>query len=298
MIGLLVRIDARRPASWIAAAAAAAAIVAMANRAASPWLAVVCGGLLAAAAVGDPADLASLPCLAMRRVAARWAWPAAGILAGFVAASWIGRDWRGPGMTAAWAAIGLAAALAFVAVAAARGGGWWSDAGAGLFGPGGHEEAGRLGWLDGLAMASTLAAMAACYFLAPQFSGWYAILAAAWFVVLFVPRATITAGDAFGRIALVRSAVGSPRPPGVSAHAIRGIAAGAAILGWPAVVAASLWGGPAWSVDGPLAALALLAALAAVAVTAVRFGAPSTDTPSAAVCGLLAVAIACLAQVA
>jgi hypothetical protein len=292
VIGLLARIDARRPASWIAALAAAAAVVVLASRPTTPWVALACGGLLAVAALGDPCHLAALPELAVPRAVARASWPAVGAVAGLLAASCLGGDVRRSAAAAAPVAGGLAAVLAVVAVAARRGRHGWPRMAGGMFDPWGPDDAGRRGWLDAAALASTLVAMAVCYFLAPQLSGWYAVVAATWFVVLTVPRAIIGAADAAGRIALVGAAVGRPCPPGVPAHAVRTLVAGAAILGWPAVVAAVLGPGPARSADGPLTALAILAALVIVAAVAVRCRRRPDDTPlAAAAVGLVAVLI-------
>lgn len=113
----------------------------------------------------------------------------------------------------------------------------------------------------GPAMVSALVAMAGCYFLAPQFAWGYALVAVGWFAAIAVPAAT-PAGDPPPVARLVRSAVGWPaglvlrsRSPGL-------VATTAALLAWPAVVAAGLVGPAAWRPDGPLTALAALAAIA------------------------------------
>lgn len=282
MIGRLARIDARRPASWIAAVAAAVSVSMLEGRGASAWVACACGVLLALAATGDVAHLASLPGIAARRVVARGAWPAVGVAVGVVIVRCLGADSPRTTSTALPVSIGLLGGLAAVAVWASRAGRRWSGAEAVVFDTGVAGDSGHRGWLDGPAMASMLVAMAVCYFLAPHLAGWYAMVAATWFVVLVVPRATMPGGDAAARLALVASAVGRPRPPGVPGQVVRALAAGAAILGWPAVVAASLWAGPPWSADGPLAALALLAALAGVAAVAACCLRLPGDTPFAA----------------
>lgn len=127
----------------------------------------------------------------------------------------------------------------------------------------------------GPAMASALAGMAGCYFLAPQFAWAYSLLAVGWFIVLVVPAATQRVGPAAaGR--LVRSAAGRPAAPGSLAWSVLLVATTAGLLAWPAVVAAVLAGAEAWRGDGPLTALAALAAVAGltVVVTAVASGMP------------------------
>jgi hypothetical protein len=174
------------------------------------------------------------------------------------------------------AAIGFACWLLFATAAALTAGHWRSVEPAAPGGPGRTEAAG-LGrgpagvWLTWLAMASTLGAMVACYFLAAEHAWRYAAFAAGWFVALAVPAATIAAGprDAGERAGLVRSAPGRARLPGTLGHALGTVAWVAAILGWPAVVAAVLWGADAASPGGPLAAVALLAALVALVAAAI-----------------------------
>jgi hypothetical protein len=116
-------------------------------------------------------------------------------------------------------------------------------------------------WREVLAMATTLVAMAVCYFLAPEFAAWYAVVAVAWFVMLGVPAATTASGDhdALARCDLVKTCVGRPRLPGTTAHALAAILTHAAILGWPAVVAAVLWRGAAWTSGGPVLAILVVA---------------------------------------
>jgi hypothetical protein len=126
-------------------------------------------------------------------------------------------------------------------------------------------------FLDPLAMASTLVAMVVCYFLAPDHARWFVAVSAAWFTVLAVPAATIAAGalDADRRGLLARSAPGGPRLPGSFRHALAALGLHAAIFGWPAVVAAVLWGAAAATPCGPLTAVVVLAALAGSVVLVV-----------------------------
>ena len=152
-------------------------------------------------------------------------------------------------------------------------------------------------------MATTLVAMAVCYFLAPEFAAWYAVVAAAWFVVLGVPAATTASGDgdAPARRDLVRTCVGRPRLPGTTAHALAAILTHAAILGWPAVVAAVLWRGAAWTSGGPVLAILVVASLA-TATAVVVWGADACgatrDTAAAVIVALLVAVVSGLATVA
>jgi hypothetical protein len=336
VISTLVRIDARRPAAWIAfgsAMAAAAALPSVATM--RPALAIACGGLTAVAGVGGlPAGMAA-------DVAAwvglgRLAWPIGGAVVGtaiaglagappvgcwagaFMIATAIATGWAvcraahagiAPAeaaslpllMTAAaacaaaipesltWSAIAAFvcfATLAGIAAGAAplvRGGHSWPSVSPGSDGHRGtraiRSEHGdpvsvrahgskHASPLDRLAMASALGSMVVCYFLAPEYAWVYAVISATWFVALAGPAATIAAGprDAGRRGLLVRSAAGGPRLPGSLAHALTAIGFYAAVLGWPAVVAALLRGGAAAASRGPLeeplAAIALLAMLA------------------------------------
>ncbi|NBW86205.1 MAG: hypothetical protein EBR23_05100 [Planctomycetia bacterium] len=109
-------------------------------------------------------------------------------------------------------------------------------------------------------------------FLAPEHARWYALLVAAWFVGAALPQAALGAGtlDEAARerllcCALPATAVrGAPRPVVAVVWRAVGVSASwAALLGWPAMVAAALWGGDAARVDGPLMAVATLAVLVA-----------------------------------
>ncbi|MFM7244490.1 MAG: hypothetical protein ACKO40_10015 [Planctomycetaceae bacterium] len=283
MIGRLVRLDARRPASWIAAVAGFVAMSWILARPAPAWVAAGCGSLLAVAAAGFLADLAAVPGLILRRAVARAAWPALGILAAGIG----GR----PAAVMPPIAAALLGGLATLAIAlAVAAGGWRRLATLDV------EESAVGGWIDAVAMGSVLVAMAVCYFLAPQLAGWYAVVAGAWFVGLVVPRSTRAGGEIEARRMLVASAVGSPRLPGTPRQAARMLATGAAILGWPAIVAAALWNGPTWTPSGPTAALALLTTLAGAAAASVRLTRVHDDAPLALAAGTLAAAFARFAQ--
>lgn len=288
MIAATLRIDARRPASWIALAAAVAVAVGFpAGGAATRALA--CGGLLAVAAVGDLLAHPLRGELPVVRVLARSAWPLAGLLGGGLAAGSGGVAMLVGGVVVA---VGCLAGW-FVVASAPRRLRW--QAAFGLQGDGRGEP-----WVDRLAMGSMLAAMAVCYFLAPERAAWYAAAAAAWLVLLAVPRATLWGGDAAARGRLIASAAGRPRPPGTAVHAARSLAASGCLLGWPAVVALALNRDAAWTGAGPTAALALLVALVAVAAGAAAVGEwrrLPADTPLAVTTALLAAIAARTAQV-
>lgn len=289
MIGLLLRLDARRPASWIAAVAAFAVGVGILGRPTPLWVAAACGSLLAIAALGFPARLAAVPGLAGRRAVARVAWPVLGLGA---AALVSGRATVGtvlPAVTAAAAlVVGLAASLAIALPATRR----WRQ----VLAFGSRDDGASTGWIDAAAMLSVLAAMAVCYFLAPQAAGWYAVVAGAWFVGAVVPRAMPDGVDAEARRTLLATAAGGPLLPGAPLHAARVLATGVAILGWPAMVAGLLWSGSAWAASGPAAAVALLVVLAGVSGASACLQRVPGDTPLALAAGTLGTFLAWFAQ--
>ena len=170
------------------------------------------------------------------------------------------------------ATLGASAVVQAVTMAAA-----WALAGCGLAAAQGQEQpvggppgadgaAGR-----GPAMASALLAMAGCYFLAPQFAWGYGVIALGWFVVLAVPAATAARGSAVAE-RLVRSSPGRPAAPGTLARAVPLVATSAALLAWPAVVAAMLAGPEAGSFGGPLAAVLALGLGSCLTLAAVAAG--------------------------
>jgi hypothetical protein len=136
--------------------------------------------------------------------------------------------------------------------------------------------------LTRLAMVTSLAGMVAWFFLAPEHARRYGLLAAAWFSCLAVPRGLLDPGggaDAWGRLARTAAVTAAGmtaaqrlRRPDLLGWANAAAVAHAAILGWPAVVAAALWlagtgGGVPWPVitlAGLAGAAALLVALAAL----------------------------------
>lgn len=157
-------------------------------------------------------------------------------------------------MTAAWALVGCG-------LIAAQG----QEHSVGAV-PGADSAAGR-----GPAMASALLAMAGCYFLAPQFAWGYGVIALGWFVVLAVPAATAARGSAVAE-RLVRSSPGRPAAPGTLARAVPLVATIAALLAWPAMVAAVLAGPETGSFGGPLAAVVTLALGSCLTLAAVAAG--------------------------
>ena len=113
------------------------------------------------------------------------------------------------------------------------------------------------GGLTAVAMLASLAGMVGWLFLAPQFSSRYVALAVGWFVAAAVPQAVLafgSRGEAASRMLLATAAGGSRRgrvgragQSWLQRHAWNTVAAYAAILGWPPLVAAAL------AADGPLA---------------------------------------------
>ena len=320
---LMARVDARRPASWGAVLAAAAAVDV------GLLLAVPCAALAAAAGVGDPprgvAEAARRPAAIWWIVRCVWPLTGAALMAGaggdalscaVVAAVVVGtalvmfaaatRGLPAADATSSGLVPALVAALAgLVSVSSghawlpAAGLGWLVTAGAALRLAAANDavEAWRRG-VQVAAMTTTLAAMAGCYFLAPEHARWYALLVAAWFVGAALPQAALGAGtlDEAARerllcCALPATAVrGAPRPVVAVVWRAVGVSASwAALLGWPAMVAAALWGGDAARVDGPLMAVATLAVLvAALTLVAgvVRWAGGAGETTFAACAGL------------
>lgn len=322
---LIVRIDARRPASWGACAVAAVAARAAGAADVGLSLAVVGGALAAAVGIGDPprgvAAAGGRPAFAWW--CARAVWPLAG--AALIAAA--GGDPLASAVVAAaivaTAMIMLAAATRGLPAADASSLGLVPAAAATMAGlvsvSSGHAwlPAVALGWLVSAAaalrlaaatdavdawrrgvqvaaMTTTLAAMAGCFFLATEHARWYAPLVAAWFLSAALPQAVLGAGtlDEMPRERLLRSAAptpatgGVPRPVfAVARRAAAVAAAWVAILGWPAMVAAALWGNGAARGDGPLTTLLVLTVMAATLVLVtglVRWAGGSGETALAA----------------
>ena len=113
------------------------------------------------------------------------------------------------------------------------------------------------GGLTAAAMLASLAGMVGWLFLTPQHASRYVALAVGWFVAAAVPQAVLafgSRGEAASRMLLATAAGGSRRgrvgragQSWLQRHAWNTVAAYAAILGWPPLVAAAL------AADGPLA---------------------------------------------
>jgi hypothetical protein len=302
LVRVHLRIDRRRPASWLAVATAASAVAWLMLR--SPpeaglrmAAAVAAGAIVAVMAIGDPPRGLYGPVRGW--VWLRAAWPLASAVAATTVCGWVGGAAGGEplfaaallcGATAATAEacvasarggatpadtaslpLVLAAAAAAAAIAAARAGGggdaacgvvalftwlacaaalagwrrsgssaWPRSAGAvGLFacGPDGHL-------LAGIAMATALAGMVGWLFLEADASGWYRLLAAAWFAAAAIPQATLAAAEVEQR--------GRPA------------VAWAALLGWPLVVAAVLAPHPAAAIERVVSVAGLAASTVAL----------------------------------
>jgi hypothetical protein len=290
-VARLLRIDARRPASWCVAGVAAASAAALASPA-HPVAAAGCGLFLGVAAVAGLLHEAAMADLMPYRIAARLVWP---IVGGAV------------GLGAAASPAGEAAAL-LAGCGAASGIAWAArhrrvrDAmGAALDPAAGPSQLVGRSWGDAVAMASTLVAMAICFFLAPQAAAWYAVLAAAWFTLLAMPVATLAGGDETARRALLAASPGGPRLPGTAARSLRMLVAYAAVLAWPAAVAALVTRGAGPAAQGSWVAIAAIAALLVIAGAAVMFVTRwrwRDETPLIVVALAHALAVAVLARVA
>jgi hypothetical protein len=300
VITRLMRIDARRPASWCVAGVTAAAAAALASDV-RPVAAVGCGLLLGAAAIGGLAREAAVADFIRARIAARLVWPIIGGMVGLGLAGFLSGDGQAT-VRAAMALMTGGVAAAGIALATrslvGRGG---SMAATGMNDPvAGQSLVGR-SWIDAVAMASTLVAMAVCFFLAPEAAGWYAVLAASWFTLLAVPVATLAGGDETARRALLAASPGGPRLPGTAARSLRMLVAYAAVLAWPAAVAAVVTRGSGPAAEGSVAAIVAIAALLAVAaagVAAATWWRWRDDSPLTTVALAHALAVAAVARVA
>ncbi len=236
---------------------------------------------------------------------------AATALAGPVAAVGIGLALAGAaaasGLLAAMAisAAPLSQAMAALAAWLLLAAGWWTT------GQDPTEEQGSLGaagsrWPAGMfampaslvttALATSLVAMAGCYFLAPETAWLYAALACGWLLVLAVPPATAAAGGLVGG-RVVRSAAGRGPLPGSLRRAGLLTASAVAFLGWPAVVAILVPSSSAPPrVGGPLVALGCLAAAAGLILAALAAAGPRGRLARAVLYAAAALAAAGIAQ--
>lgn len=340
----LLRLDARRPAAWLACGAALACGIGGATGASPLPLIVAAGGLVAVAAIGHVPDrsLAARGPLGGARlkpfvIGMRVVWPVAGFLlaaagtaargisvaaplAGVLSASCTAvvfalllRAGCAETLAASRALIGVggaaAAALAAQlagsgllgqAVAAGGAGGLLAVTGvvihataapAGFGAVGGTGRRRRTEAGVGPAMASALAAMVTCYFLAPQFAWAYAVVAVGWFLAVAVPPATAPTGGSAGE-RLRRAAAGRPAVPGSLRRAVSTAALLAGLLAWPAVVAGVLPAVEGDRVGGPLVALAWLGGVAGLLGAAVALAAPAGRAEDARAIVLSLVAVA------
>ncbi len=325
--GARLRVTARRPASWLALAAAAVATWSLVRGGAGSWpaAALVAGAAAAAAGRG------SLPREAAAAWAAgRMAWPATGAVIGWLAGGAdplavaplgmvlaacaataftvvsTARAGLAPSeVTACGLTAGFAAALAGC-LAAPAGGAWpaaaacWAlvTAAAPRL-PRRTAEAGGVprgplgGALPRAAMASALGAMVIFLFLAPHLAWGYAVVAAGWLLAIVAPRAALGHGgdgDAARRGRLATAG----RRGGPAMAAARLVAAYAAVLAWPPLVAAVLTGSAGAAVE-PLAITAVIAGLAGALVAliggALAAGCSRDTACAVALCAAVAAAV-------
>jgi hypothetical protein len=290
LTGMLVATATARGAGSVPAAMLLAAAVAAATI------------LVARLRAANAADSASLALVGGGGTAALLLW-LGGIRATWESLAAAALLWAGLGLVA-WAAAGLR-----IAVAA---GPDWSDAVVG--GPPRTGEGLRLGVLPSqgplrrlltrVSMLSSLAGMVGWLFLDPERTALYGLLAGGWFVALAVPRAALLDGMAVSVSwdGILRSAADDsdrwrpftgplrrPLPAVFSAHASLSCAA---VLAWPALVAAALAAGsPArgWQLVAIAAVLAGAAAGLALAATGSAVVGASGETLQAS---LLAVTVA------
>lgn len=288
---LLLRIDARRPASWIGLAVACAA-----GGAAGPLEAMAMAALATVAAAGDAPRPFAGPDDG-QWLAERMAWAGAGIFAG-AAVRWLvmggfgaeaivpacavviatgivlhraraeelpAADGASLALVAATASFLAGAAAGSVAMALAT----WGVAVAAMVLwlriarsspaplPRGGDLVGGLvsrtpirRGLGRIAMLTMLAAMAAWLLLDPERSGWAAWLGVAWIVSLAAPAALLPAAED-------------------QRASIETVARHAAVLSWPAVVAAGMAGGQP---GGPFPALIVAAGIAVASASILLLG--------------------------
>jgi hypothetical protein len=320
-------VAARRPASWLALVAAAVATWSIAPRADGWWPAAA----LAAGAAVAAAGLGSLPREGGAAWAAwRAAWPAAGAVIGWLASGAVpsaagvpctvvatcaatavtvaaaARARLAPAeATGCGLAAGLAAAAAGCLAATPSLGVAWPALAAACWGlvtvvvPRLGRRAAEAvapsrgplgGALPRAAMASALGAMVVFLFLAPHLAWGYAVVAVGWLFAIVLPWAALGPGrdgDA-ARRALVTTAGQRCRP---EAAAARLVAAYAAVLVWPPLVAAVL-AGSAGAAARPLAIAAVVAALAgalaALTVAALAAGCSRDTAHAVALCAAVA----------
>lgn len=137
-------------------------------------------------------------------------------------------------------------------------------------------------WLTAVAMASALAAMTGWLFLDPSRAWLLPLLSVGWFVALAVPDAALGVG-ASGLAGCRRSRL---------RQSLAALVTPAAILGWPAVVAAALGAGGAAGVRAAAVTVIVLAIAVAVLAVIVWSLAAAGATPETAHAVALSVALA------
>lgn len=351
-LALLARVDARRPAAWLALVAAALVAgllpeTACAGRPAPAVAAVVLGAVLAVMALGDavPTDRASAGGAFL--IVARVAWPLIGwgVAAALRAELWlvpcggIGIV-AGAGLRAALVGRDLlaadAASVALVGAGFAGAVGWSSDESWPTRGAGGTVAAvvlvglmlGAGAWrgrrrmarasslaavpslryrarrlLTAAAMVAAMAGMVGWLFLATGLATLDLAASLAWFTALAVPAAALGDGVSHGTVwrRLERAA-----PHGTGRHArlapgrlrdgVLATLTAAAMLGWPPLVAALLWGADVTRSVPAAVVVTALAAAAVVLLVVVVAGDIVTARPDTV--QAIALAGACLATTA
>lgn len=274
--------------------ASRAPLIWLVERAAWPAVGLVAGAALAPPCPGPPAvaaatglAAAAATCFVVRRrgVAAADAASLTLVFAGIAGAAGA----IGVAQLGAWAGIpawGVAVAIAVAAWIAAglvaAGIDWRRSAAAWLHDAGPPRTLRR--WLTAVAMASALAAMTGWLFLDPSRAWLLPLLSVGWFVALAVPEAAMGEGA---------SDLGGWRRSGLRQSLIA-VVTPAAILGWPAVVAAALGAGGLGGIRAAVVTVVVLAIAAAVLAVIVWSLAAAGATAETAQAVALAAALALL----
>jgi hypothetical protein len=291
-----------------------APLVWLVERVAWPAAGLVVGALFAPPSPGAPAlaaaaglAAAAATCFAVRRRgspaadAASLALVIAGIsgAAGVTGAAQIASL---PGIPEWAVAMAVAMAAWIAAVFLAAGIDWRRQAAADWLHDSGPPRTLRL-WLTAVAMASALAAMIGWLFLDPSRASLLPVLSVGWFVALSVPEAALGDGatDSDGWRRLWRSAAGVPAwwfpaRSGRLRQSLAAIVTPAAILGWPALVAAALGAGGAGGIRAAAVTVVVLvvaaAVLAAIVWALAACGASAETAQAVALAAALALPIA------
>jgi hypothetical protein len=294
----LLRFEVRRPASWLVAGAMLAVVALVPPVRA--WAASAAGALLGLAAVGSLRRAAVSADLLPARIVARVAWPLAAAGAGAAVARLAGNAAAGSAAVAGAASCGVVVAAAAMAAATRLPRVLVDHAEPAPAADWSPRLVGRT-WADAAAMLSTLVAMAVCYFLAPEHAAWYPAIATTWFALLALPAATLVGGDEGPRRDLATAGPGRPRLAGTPVAAVPTLLAYAAVLGWPAAVAAAVARDRAGGWSDPRMAVAVLAGMAGLAAALVWISAARRwreETTHAVLAAAHATAIALVARAA